>query len=188
MNHRGVGGQRLLHVDQRRQRLPLRFDQRQCVLSLHARFGNDRGDGFALPTGALNGHRMLRRRFNALQMPEHSDPRRAIFGNRAAIKNGDYTGLLFRFIKVQRHDFCVCIRAAKKHHVRKPRKLQIIGVRAAALQQSLGVGARNAASDVALGCGRINAHRGRLLGEFSARIHAATLREISTDSIAFTIA
>ena len=131
---------------------------------------------------------MLRRRFDAFEMAEHGDPWRAVCGDGATIEDSDHARLLTRLIKIELDDFCVRMRTAKKHDVCESRELQIIGIGAATLQQSFGVGAGNAATDVAPGGRRIHCDGRGLMGEFSARVHAATFLAMSTDSIAFTIA
>ena len=188
MNRWRAGRERLFHIHQHRQRLPVRFDQRQRVFGLRARLGNNRRNRFALPAGTINRHRVLRRRFDAFQMSEHGDPWRAVFGNCAAIKNSDHARLFACRIKIQLDDFGVRMRAAKKHDVCESRELEIIGVGAATLQQSFSVGAGNAATDVAFGGRRIDCDGRGLMGEFSARVHAATFLAMSTDSMALTMA
>ena len=108
--------------------------------------------------------------------------------NGTTIKNSDHPRLFARLIKVQLDDFCVRMWAAKKYDMSKAWEFQIIGIGAAPLQQSFGVGARNAATDVAFGGRGIDRDGRGLMGEFSARVHAATFLAMSTDSIAFTIA
>jgi len=88
VNHR-VSSKSLVHVDDDGQLLPLRLDKRDRVLGLAARFGDHRRHRLALPARALDGDRMLRRRLDALQVGEHRDPRRAVFGDGAAVERAD---------------------------------------------------------------------------------------------------
>ena len=79
--------QRFFHLDNYGQFFPLRLDQLHRVLGLRARLGDDRGAGFALPAGALDGDRVLRRRLDALQVREHRDPGRAVLRHRATVED-----------------------------------------------------------------------------------------------------
>ncbi len=91
MNH-VLAGKRVRHVDDDRQFLPFGFDQIGGVFGLRARFGDHCGDRFALPARAVDGDRMLRRRLDAFQMPEHRDPRFAVRGDRFAVDDRDHAG------------------------------------------------------------------------------------------------
>ncbi len=75
------------HVDDGGQFLPLGLDQRQRILGLGARLGDHRRHRLALPAGALDRDRVLRRRLDAFQVREDADPGRAKLGNIFTRKN-----------------------------------------------------------------------------------------------------
>ena len=76
MDDRRAGVERGLRVGDGRQFLVLDLDQLGGVFGQRARARDDGADGLALPAGALDRDRILRRRLDALEMREHADPRR----------------------------------------------------------------------------------------------------------------
>ena len=165
--------ERRFHVGNGGQRLPFAFNLFQRVFGLGARLRDDGGNRFALPAGAINGYRVLRGRLDAFQVAKHRDPRLAEFCERYTINRRDNAGHRARLRKIKFDNARVRMRAAKKHHMHESCNTQIIGVSAAPLQQTPGVGARDALPDV--------------IGK-SGRVHALLLRAISVVSTASTMA
>jgi hypothetical protein len=178
-------GERVFHVGDDRQLLPLRLDVGKRVLALLARLRDDRRDRLALPARALDRDRVLRGRLDALQVREHRDPRRAVLGDRAAVETGDHPGLARSLREIELPDLRVRIGAAEEDDVREAREAQIVHESAAALEQALRVRTRDALPDVAL----VGLRAGRVQREFGAGVHrGAPLRFSSTSSTASTIA
>jgi hypothetical protein len=86
--------ERLFHIDHDRQLLPFGLDELHRVFGLRARFRDHRRARLALPAGALDGNRVLRRRLDALEVRKHRNPRRAVLRHRSPIKDSDDTRLL----------------------------------------------------------------------------------------------
>ncbi len=182
----GLAGQRSVHVDHGGQRVPLGLDQLAGVLGLGARLGDHRGHRLALPAGTLDGQRMLRRRLDPLQVPQHADPGGAEFGDRASVDDGDHARRGARLGEIEPQDLRVRMRAAQEHDMSETGKTQIVDVGAAPLQQAFCVGARFGLADVT----RLGARFRIPDRNFGARVHARTplRRATSTTSIASTIA
>ena len=184
-------GERFLHVDHRRQGLVFGDDQFAGVFGLRASLGHHCCDRLALRAGAVDGDRVLWRGFQALEVREHADPRRAVLGHGAAVHDGDDARRRARLREIQALDHRVSMRAAQEHDVGEPRKAQVIDERPAPLQQALGVGARLGLADVA----GLQPGLGILDGQFVAGGHfcapwvlSPPRRRTSTVSIASTMA
>ena len=95
MDHRRLAVERGFRIGDRRQLLVVDLDQFAGVLGLGARARDDGADRFALPAGALDGDRRLRRRFQSLEMREHADPGRHDLGDLGAGDDGDDARRLF---------------------------------------------------------------------------------------------
>ena len=180
-----LAGERFLHVGDHRQLLPIGLDVLQGVLALRAGFGHHRRHRLALAARALDRDGELRRRFDALEMAEHTDPRLAVLGDRAAVECRDHARLARGLRQIEALEPRVRVGAAEEHDVRQPRKAQVVDVSAAALQEAPGVRARDALADVALvGGGARGVQR-----QFGAGVHFLPLRrDPSTSSTASTIA
>jgi len=89
--------QGIFHVGDDRKLFPLGLDQLHGVLGLAARLRDDRRDRLALPAGAIDRDRMLRRRLDPLQVPEHRNPGLAVLRYRGTVKDGNESRLLDRF-------------------------------------------------------------------------------------------
>ncbi len=89
MDHRRAGIERGFGVGDRRQLLVVDLDQLARVLGLGAGARDHGADRLALPAGALDRDRVLRRRLDALEMREHADPGRDHLGELGAGDHGD---------------------------------------------------------------------------------------------------
>ena len=96
MDHRRAGIERGLGVGDRRQLLVVDLDQLAGILGLGARARDHGADRLALPAGALDRDRVLRRRLDALEVREHADPRRDHLGELRAGDDRDHAGRLLR--------------------------------------------------------------------------------------------
>jgi hypothetical protein len=96
MNHRRRRIERGLRVGHRGENLVVDGDQRAGVLRLGTRPRDNGAYRFALPAGALDGDRVLRRRLDAFQMRENADPRRHHFGKLGAGNDRHDTRRAFR--------------------------------------------------------------------------------------------
>ncbi len=76
MNDRGFRIERGAHVRHGVQFLVFNRDDFRRVLCDGAAGRHDGRDGFALPADTVDRDRMLRRRFEALQVRQHANPRR----------------------------------------------------------------------------------------------------------------
>ena len=92
MDHRRLGIERGFRIGDRGQFLVVDLDQFAGVLGFGAAARDHGADRFALPAGTLDCDRRLRRRFQALQMREHADPRRHDLGEFRAGDHGDHAG------------------------------------------------------------------------------------------------
>ena len=108
-----------VHIGDRGQHLPFNLYVFQGILGLTAGLRHNRRHRFALPTHSVNGHRVLSRRLDAFEMPEHTNPWRAKSGNVLAIKRCDHARLASRRLQIQRHHLGVRVRTAYKHHMRQ---------------------------------------------------------------------
>jgi len=117
--------------------------------SATARLGrHNGGDGLALPAHTINRNRVLRRRFEALQMREYADPGR---NNRCKLRaghDGDDAGQPPRLRGVDADNFRVRMRRAQEHHMGHPRQFHIADIQPAPLHQPLEVGPRHHFADI----------------------------------------
>ena len=86
MDHRRRRIERGFGVGSCGERLIVNIDQRASVFRFGARFCHHRANRFALPAGARDRDGMLRRRFDALEVGEHTDPWRDHAGE---LRTGD---------------------------------------------------------------------------------------------------
>ena len=121
------------------------------VLGQRAARRHDRRDGLALPADAVDGDRVLRRRFQALQMRQYADP----WGNNGSeLLSGDDrndAGQLLRSHGIDADDLRMGMRRAKENDMRHPRQLEVADILAASLHQPVEIGARHRLADVRIG-------------------------------------
>ena len=96
MDHRRLGIERGFRIDDRRQFLVVDLDQLAGILGQRARARHHGADRLALPAGALDRDRRLRRGLQALQMRQHADPGRHDLGQLGAGDDGDDARRLLR--------------------------------------------------------------------------------------------
>ncbi len=85
-------------------------DQRAGVLGFGPGASDHRAYRFALPAGTLDGDRVLRRRFDALEVREHADPRCDHVGKLSAGHDRDHARGLPRRLRVDVSDPRMCVR------------------------------------------------------------------------------
>ena len=101
VNHRRARIERGLGVGDRRQLLVADLDQLAPILCFGAAARDHRAYRLALPAGALDRDRMLRRRFDALEVGEDADPGRDHFGQ---FRAGDHRNDARRRLRRRRRD------------------------------------------------------------------------------------
>ncbi len=123
---------------------------RAGVFRLRAAARHDRADGFALPAGALDGDGVLRRRFDALEMGQHTDPRRDHLCELGAGDDGDNAG---RFLCLGGRNFLdprMGVRRTHKSDVNHARQRNVADILAAALRQPRQIGPRHRTADIGI--------------------------------------
>src|SRR5436305_11463399 len=85
------------------------------VLGNSAAASDDGGDRFALPADTIDCERMLRRRFETLQMREHADPRRDDRREFCASYDRDDPADLPRLRDIDAEDLRMRMRRAQEH-------------------------------------------------------------------------
>ena len=120
------------------------------VLGNGAAGRHDGRDGFALPADAIDRDRMLRRRFEALQMREHADPGRDDGGELLAGHDGDDAGHLRAALASIVDDLRVGMGRTQEHHMRHPRQFHVADIEPAPLHQPLEVGPRDHLADIGI--------------------------------------
>ena len=154
------------------------MDQRRRIFGLRAGIRHNGGDGLALPGRAVRCQRMLRCRFQAGEMRQHANPRRANSRQVRGRHNAHNAGHGAGGIGIDVPDTRMGIGATDERHVDHARQALIAGVLALTAQQAPGVGARDAAADVAVG--QVGWHKNVQA--------AAPIRSCTTLSIASTMA
>ena len=150
MNDRRFRIERGAHVRHRIQFLVFDRDEFRRVLGDGAAGRHDGRDGLALPADAVDRDRMLRRRFEALQMREHADPGRDDGRKLLAGHDGDDAGQPPRLGGVDSDDFRMGMGRAQEHHMRHARQFHVADIESASLHQPLEVGARDHLADVGI--------------------------------------
>ena len=110
MDHRRFGVECHFRISDCRQRLVPDFDQFAGVFGLGSRAGDHGANRFALPAGAVDCDRRLRRRFKPFQMCEDAHPRGHDFGEFRTGHHGNNAGRLFRGFGRDLDDACVWVR------------------------------------------------------------------------------
>ena len=194
MQHHGVGRQRGLHVGQGRQRFPFHLQVLQRILGFSAGVGDDRHHRFALPAGAVQRQRILRRRLHAGQMRQCRHPRLADFGHLMAVDDSDHARHHARVIAIDRNNAGMRDRTAPVHHMRHARQVDIVQILATAFEQAACAAAHHRFADVALVVGQRRQAGDGLVGRVHAEapvactVAPAPARLASTSAIASTIA
>ena len=150
MDHRRVGGERGLGVDDGRQLLVVDGDEGAGVFGLRARAGNDGGDRLALPAGALDRDGVLRRRFDALEVGEHADPGRDHLRELGAGDDRDHARGGLRRGGVDRLDARMGVGRAHERHMRHARQHDVAHILAAPLGEPPEIGTRHGAPDIGI--------------------------------------
>ena len=148
MDHRRRLVERGFRVGDGGKRLVLDLNQRAGVLGLGAAARDDGADGLALPAGAIDGDGVLRRRFDALEVRQHADPRRDHFGQLGAGDHGDDARRFFGVRGLDAFDARMRMRRTQECDVHHPRQGDVADVLAAALRQSRQIRPRHRAADV----------------------------------------
>ena len=175
----GRAVERGLRVGHCGQRFPFGLDQGGGVFCLGAALRHHGGHGLALPDGAAIGQRRLRRRFQALEMRQHADPRRHHRGevnrrqHRHHAGHGGSGGDIEREARMR-------VGAAQIGHVNQPRQPQIIHIAPATGDQPRRRLARAGAADPGIGAIR--------RAEDTVRHGGAPARSRATLSMASTMA
>jgi hypothetical protein len=92
MDHRGLRIERGFRIGDCRQFLVVDRDSFAAVLGFGAAARHHGADRFAGPAGAVDGNGVLRRRFEALEVRQHADPRRDDLRQFRAGDHGDDAG------------------------------------------------------------------------------------------------
>jgi hypothetical protein len=144
-----VGRQRLLRVDDGRERVVLDVDELQRVPCDVRALGHDAGDLLALEPHLVGGEHGLR------VARERGHPGEAVGGERLAGHDGDDARQLFCRRCIDAHDAGVRERAAQQREVQHPGQGDVFDVLTAALDEAVVLLALHAVADAAdLGGGR----------------------------------
>ena len=166
LDHRGLRIERGFRIGDRRQFLIGDVDQLAGVFRLRAGLRHHGAHRFALPAGALDRDGVLRRRFQALQMREHADPRRHHFRHFGASDHGDHAGGFLGRRGVDLLDARMRVRRAHEGHMRHARQGDVTDILPAPLRQALQVGPRHRAADIGVRPVERGQHGGRVFGDF----------------------
>ena len=185
MDHRRARIERGFRIGNRRKLLVSHFHQSAGVLGLRSACCHHGADRLAGPAGAVDRDGVLRRRFQALQMGEHADPRRDDLGQFRAGDDRDHARRLFRRGRVDRYDPGVGMRRAHKRHMRHPRQHHVADILRAALRQPRQVRPGHRASDIGIRPVERGEDRRRVFDDFHRLAPALCC---ATDSMASTMA
>ena len=150
MDHRRRRIERGFGVGDGGQRLVVDVDQRAGVFGFGARARDHGAHRFALPAGALDGDGVLRRRFDALEMREHADPRRDHLGKLGAGDDRDHARRFLRRRGVDAFDARMRVRRAHEGDVRHARQHDVADILAAPLRQPRQIRPRHRAADIGI--------------------------------------
>ena len=148
MDHRRAGIERGLGVGDGGKLLVSHFDQLAGVLGLRPRLGDDRAYRLALPAGAVDRDRMLRRRLDALEMGENANPRRNDFRQLRPGDDRDHARGFFRRCGLDLDDARMRVRRAQVGDMRHARQRDIADVLPAPFGQPGQIRPRHRAADV----------------------------------------
>ena len=142
------GVQRGVHVQRGGQGFPFDLDVLQGVLRLGAGVGHHSHHRLTLPAGAVNGHGVLRRRFDARQMGERSDPGLAHLRKVGPVVHREHAGHHAGKVALYAGDAGVRHRRAPKHHVGHARQFNIVYILATPFGQAFDILPRQGLADV----------------------------------------
>ena len=150
MDDRRLGVERRFRVGHAGQRFVIHFNQRASVFGFGAAARHDGAHRLALPAGAIDGDGVLRRRFDALEMREHADPRRDHLGKLGAGDDRDHAGRFLCFRRFDVFDAGVRVRRAHEGDMRHARQHDVGDILAAALRQPRQIWPRHRAADIGI--------------------------------------
>ena len=120
------------------------------VLGGSTRARNDGRDRLALPAGAVERDRVLRRRLQALEMRQHADPGRAHLRELGAGHDGDDARRGFRRARIDAEDAGMGMGRAHEGDVAHARQHHVADVLPPPLHEAREVRARHRAADIAV--------------------------------------
>ena len=166
MDHRRLGVERGFRIGDGRQFLVGDLDQFAGVLGLRARARDHGADRLALPAGALDRDRRLRRGFQALEMREHADPGRHDLGEFGAGDDRDDAGRFLRRVGFDRLDARMRVRRAHEGDMRHARQRDVADILPASLRQPLQIRPRHRAADIGIRPVERGQHGRGVVGDF----------------------
>ena len=104
VDHRSCGVERGLHVDDGDQFFERNLDQCHRIFGLGAGLRDNGNYRLTLPARAVHRQRVLGRRFQTLQVGQHTDPGRAMLRHLGAGDNAHHAGAPLRRRHVDRSD------------------------------------------------------------------------------------
>ncbi len=137
-----------LRIGDGRQLLVTHVDQFTSVLSLRACTRDDGANSLTLPAGAVDRDRRLRRRFEALQMSEHANPRRHDFGEFGTGHDRNHARRFFSGLAANLDDTCMSVRRPHISNMGHARQRYVAHILSPALRQPLQIRPRHRAADV----------------------------------------
>ena len=150
MDDRRLGVERRFRIGHAGQRFVVHVDQRASVFGFGAAARHDSAHRLALPAGAIDGDGVLRRRFDALEMGEHADPRRNHFGELGARDDRNHTGGALRFRRFDIFDAGMRVRRAHESDMHHARQHDVGDILAAPLREPRQIGPRHRAADIGI--------------------------------------
>ena len=185
MNHRRIGIKRSAHIRHRDKLFVIHRHGFGGILGERPAGRDNRRHRLALPTGAINRDRVLRSRFETLEMGQDADPRRNHFRQFRAGDDRDDAGHRLCRGRIDIQDLGMRIGRAQEYRMRHARQHHVAHILPTPLQQPIKVWARYRLSDV-----RIRAVQNRKTGLlFGAAAHrACSERARAVASTASTIA
>ena len=161
-----LGIERGFRIGDRGQGLVFHLDQFAGVLRLRARARHHRADRLALPAGAVDGERVLWRRFQALQMGEHPDPGRHHLGQLGAGDHRDHARRLLGLVGRDLDDARMGVRRAHEGDVRHARQSDVADILPASLREPLQIRPRHRAPDIGVRPVERGQHGRGVVGDF----------------------
>ena len=130
--------------------LVIDIDKGAGVFGLRARARDHGAHRLALPAGALHRDGVLRRRFDALEVREHADPRRDHLGKLGAGDDRDDARRLLRRRCVHVFDARMGVRRAHERNMHHARQHHVADILAAPRGQPRQIGSRHRAADIGI--------------------------------------
>ncbi len=137
-----------LGIGDGRQFLVVDDNKRTRILRLRPRARHHGGHRLALPARDIDGDGVLGRRFDALEVGEHADPRRDDSRQRGAGDDRNHARRGFRGRRIDRGDARVGVRRAHERHVRHARQRHVAHILPAPLGEARQIRPRHRAADV----------------------------------------